>query len=161
MRGHREGSLAKPAAAQAAIGSLHTAAAFNHAQADCTSAALDAIARALAVRTNSRKAGIVTPFRPTTVAEYEISVRNALGDPAGALRAARQILTVAAHVPAGVDEQAQVEHALRKRREITGPIRPSTTREEAAPLISGTAHRCAPGSGQLWLTSTRLTTRLD
>lgn len=77
----------------AAIGSLHTAAAFNHAQAGCASAALDAIAHArdLAARTTSRKAGTVTPFSLTTVAEYEISVRNALGDPAGALRAARLI----------------------------------------------------------------------
>jgi transcriptional regulator with XRE-family HTH domain len=77
----------------AALGSLHTAAAFNHAQAGHPAAALDAIghARDLAARAGRRKPGAVTPFSLTTVAEYEISVRNALGDPAGALRAARLI----------------------------------------------------------------------
>jgi hypothetical protein len=77
----------------AALGSLQTAAAFNHAQAGHASAALDAIghARELAARSGTREASAVTPFSPTTVAEYEISVRTALGDPAGALRAARRI----------------------------------------------------------------------
>jgi transcriptional regulator with XRE-family HTH domain len=77
----------------AALGSLHTAAAFNHAQTGHTQAALDAIghARDLATRADHGKPGPVTPFSLTTVAEYEISVRNALGDPAGALRAARLI----------------------------------------------------------------------
>jgi transcriptional regulator with XRE-family HTH domain len=77
----------------AALGSLHTAAAFNHAQVGHTAAALDAIgyARELAAHADRRKPGTVTPFSVTTVAEYEISVRNALGDPAGALRAARLI----------------------------------------------------------------------
>lgn len=77
----------------AALGSLHTAAAFNYAQAGQASAALDAIghARNLAARAGRHKPGTVTPFSLTTVAEYEISVRNALGDPAGALRAARLI----------------------------------------------------------------------
>jgi hypothetical protein len=77
----------------AALGSLHTAAAFNHAQAGDAAGALAAIghARELTTRTGAREASAVTPFSATTVAEYEISVRTALGDPAGALRAARLI----------------------------------------------------------------------
>jgi transcriptional regulator with XRE-family HTH domain len=77
----------------AALGSLHTAAAFNHAQAGHAAAALDAIghARDLAARVGRREPRAATPFSVTTVAEYEISVRNALGDPGGALRAASLI----------------------------------------------------------------------
>jgi hypothetical protein len=77
----------------AALGSLHTAAAFNHAQSGHAHAALDAIshARELAARAGDHEADAMTPFSATTVTEYEISVRNALGDSAGALQAARRI----------------------------------------------------------------------
>jgi transcriptional regulator with XRE-family HTH domain len=77
----------------AVLGSLHTAAAFNHAQTGHTHAALEAIGRAreLAVRLGDHKTLVITPFSTTTVTEYEISVRNALGDHSGALQAAALI----------------------------------------------------------------------
>jgi hypothetical protein len=77
----------------ATLGALHTAAAFNHAQSGNTHAALDAIGQAheLARRIDSPDPQMVTPFSTITVIEYEISVRNALDDPGGALTAAKRI----------------------------------------------------------------------
>lgn len=84
-----------------ALGSLHTAAAFNHAQTGHTHAALDAIdhAQELAARVGDCETRSVTPFNTTTVTEYEISVRNALGDSAGALQAAALIRPGALSTP--------------------------------------------------------------
>jgi hypothetical protein len=67
----------------------------------------------LTARVGRRKPGAVTPFSTTTVTEYEISVRNALGDPAGALLAARRspaLCPPASVPPATVPDVARAWH---------------------------------------------------
>ena len=76
-----------------ALGGLHTATAYNQAQRGNGPAAKEAIACAydLARRASRQVQPGLTSFSETVVIEYEISVCNALGDPAGALKAAGRV----------------------------------------------------------------------